>query len=437
MLKGKTIILGVTGSIAAIKAPILARELMRRGATVHCAMTPAAIAFTTPLALSALTQQAVITDILPKEKTSGADAGTWHIHLARSADLMLIAPCSATTIGKLRSGIYDNAVTLLASALPRAVPLFLAPAMDEEMWLQPIVQENIHALRTLGTQIIDPTNGALASGLTGMGRMLEPAELVNTLELAFDNASNTVQASNPLQGNPLQGNPLQGNPLQGNPLRGKRVLITGGPTQEPIDPVRYIGNRSSGKMAAALATSARELGATVTLIMGPSVVKTEANIRRINIETSEELRSAVERELATSDIVIMNAAVSDFAVASPSDKKIKKQEITSSEGKLSLELRQTTDILATLAAHKRDGQFIVGFALETGDNAEAYAKSKLAQKGLDMIVLNRADEPGAGFATDTNKVIIFSRNGDREALPLLSKEECAARILDRIALQVA
>jgi phosphopantothenoylcysteine decarboxylase/phosphopantothenate--cysteine ligase len=427
MLKGKTIILGVTGSIAAIKAPILARELMRRGATVHCAMTPAALAFTTPLALSALTQQAVITDILPKEKTSGADAGTWHIHLARSADLMLIAPCSATTIGKLRSGIYDNAVTLLASALPRAVPLFLAPAMDEEMWLQPIVQENIHALRTLGTQIIDPTNGALASGLTGMGRMLEPAELVNTLELAFDNASNTVQASNPLQSNPLQG----------NPLRGKRVLITGGPTQEPIDPVRYIGNRSSGKMAAALATSARELGATVTLIMGPSVVKTEANIRRINIETSEEMRSAVERELATSDIVIMNAAVSDFAVASPSDKKIKKQEITSSEGKLSLELRQTTDILATLAAHKRDGQFIVGFALETGDNAEAYAKSKLAQKGLDMIVLNRADEPGAGFATDTNKVIIFSRNGDREALPLLSKEECAARILDRIALQVA
>ncbi|MEO6939618.1 MAG: bifunctional phosphopantothenoylcysteine decarboxylase/phosphopantothenate--cysteine ligase CoaBC [Candidatus Kapaibacterium sp.] len=427
MLKGKTIILGVTGSIAAIKAPILARELMRRGATVHCAMTPAAIAFTTPLALSALTQQAVITDILPKEKTSGADAGTWHIHLARSADLMLIAPCSATTIGKLRSGIYDNAVTLLASALPRAVPLFLAPAMDEEMWLQPIVQENIHALRTLGTQIIDPTNGALASGLTGMGRMLEPAELVNTLELAFDNASNTVQASNQLQSNPLQG----------NPLRGKRVLITGGPTQEPIDPVRYIGNRSSGKMAAALATSARELGATVTLIMGPSVVKTEANIRRINIETSEEMRSAVERELATSDIVIMNAAVSDFAVASPSDKKIKKQEITSSEGKLSLELRQTTDILATLAAHKRDGQFIVGFALETGDNAEAYAKSKLAQKGLDMIVLNRADEPGAGFATDTNKVIIFSRNGDREALPLLSKEECAARILDRIALQVA
>jgi phosphopantothenoylcysteine decarboxylase/phosphopantothenate--cysteine ligase len=398
----------VTGSIAAIKAPIVARELMRAGAKVSVALTPSAQRFTTPLAMSALTHEEAITEMLPQSTSS--ESGTWHIKLARSAQAMLIAPCSATTIGKLRAGIYDNAVTLLASALPRETPLIIAPAMDEEMWLQTIVQQNIEALRQAGVLVIDPVSGPLASGIVGHGRMLEPNVLVEQFTQLLSSASSHL------------------------PLFGKTVLITGGPTYEPLDPVRFIGNRSSGKMAVALAGVAEQLGANVTLIMGPSPIHTNGNNRRIDIETAEEMRAAVLAEIADADIIIMNAAVSDFSAANESLTKLKKRDITDAEGKLSIELQRTPDILSEIARIKRKDQRVIGFALETGAGAESYAKGKLLEKDLDMIVLNRADETGAGFGGDTNKVTIFSRNGSKNALPLMSKEECAREIFALILL---
>jgi phosphopantothenoylcysteine decarboxylase/phosphopantothenate--cysteine ligase len=410
LLSGKRILLGITGSIAAVKAPIIARELMRRGAKVVAALTPSAEKFTTALALSALTHEEVITEAFPKSLDGKSNSGTWHITLARSASVMLIAPCSATTLGKLASGIYDNAVTLLASALPQTTPLILAPAMDEEMWKQPIVQENLAKLRAHGVLIIEPASGLLASGLTGEGRMLEPNELVDKLEALLQYEQS---------------------------LFGKRVLVTGGPTYEPIDPVRFLGNRSSGKMAVALANAATTRGAAVTLILGPSAVQTSSAITRIDINTAEEMLAAVMQELFTSDIIIMNAAVSDFAALHPSDSKLKKRELGEKGAGLSLDLKPTPDILRSIGELKTEQQFVVGFALETGDKAEDYAKGKLNEKGLDMVVLNRADVAGAGFSVDTNKVIIFTRDGIREELPLLTKEECAEEIVKRIATLVA
>ncbi len=407
LLTGKQIILGVTGSIAAVKAPMIARELMRAGATVTTALTGSAQRFATPLAFSALTHEEVITSVLPREG-SKKDSGTWHIRLGRSASAMLIAPCSATTIGKLRAGIYDNPVTLLASALPRETPLVLAPAMDEEMWLQPMVQENLEVLRRSGVYVIDPTSGLLASGLIGQGRMLEPEALVIRFQQILERASEHL------------------------PLFGKTVLITGGPTFEAIDPVRFIGNRSSGKMAAALAEVAERLGANVVLIMGPSPIRTNGNKRRIDIETADEMMAAVFNEIEDADIIIMNAAVSDFSAAHESKTKLKKRDISDENGKLKIELQNTPDILREIAKIKRPDQRVIGFALETGNSAESYAESKLLEKDLDMIVLNRADEIGAGFGVDTNKVTIFQRAGTKIELPLMSKEDSAREIFASI-----
>jgi len=406
LLQGKHIILGVTGSIAAIKAPIVARELMRRGATVTAALTRSAQKFTTSLALSALTHQQAITELLPERDTS--DAGTWHIRLARAASAMLIAPCSASTIGKLRAGIYDNPVTLLASALPRTTPLVVAPAMDEEMWLQSAVHENLEVLRERGMFLIEPTSGALASGLVGQGRMLEPDELIDRFTAILEASRTSL------------------------PLYGKRILITGGPTFEPLDPVRYIGNRSSGKMAAALANVAHELGADVTLIMGPTNTKTSNAIERIDIETAAEMHAAVRAQFDTSDILIMNAAVSDFAAANESQTKLKKRELADDAGRIMLELRANPDILSEVAAQKRANQIIVGFALETGDAATDYARGKLEEKKLDFVVLNRADEADAGIGTDTNRITIMERAGRAHEYPLQSKEECARDIFSAI-----
>jgi len=410
-LKGKHILLGVTGSIAAVKAPIIARELIRNGAKVTVAMTEGAKHFVTPTALSVLTKGEVITEVFPKSKEQAADAGTWHIHLARSVDAMLIAPCSAATVGRLRAGIYDNPVTLLAASLPHKTPLVLHPAMDEEMWLQPVLQENLTVLHNYGASVIEPTEGALASGLTGKGRMLEPVELVEK----FAEVLRTLTFPDPTS----------------LPLQGKKILITGGPTYEPIDAVRFIGNRSSGKMSVALATAARSLGADVTLVMGPSPIATNGEINRINIETADEMRQAVVSEISKNDIIIMSAAVGDFAAEQPSDKKLKKRELESGDG-LTLKLKRTPDILREISQRKQHGQILVGFALEIGEEAEAYAKAKLEEKALDLIVLNRADEPGAGFGHDTNKITLYLKSGKKEELPLMSKEECAAHILQSV-----
>ncbi len=405
MLEGKKIIYGVTGSVAAIKAPIIARELMRANAIVQSVMTPSAEQFTTAYSLSVITQNEAITNIF------SSSASTWHIHLGRSADAMFVAPCSATTLGKLRYGIYDNAVLLVASSLPPETPLVLAPAMDEEMWLQAAVQENVAWLRAHGVHIIDPQSGALASGLVGLGRMSEPDELVRKFMalIGTQKSNQTIEHHTHLS------------------LQDKRILITGGPTYEPIDPVRFIGNRSSGKMGAALANvAANEFGASVTIVMGPSTSETVQSVNRINVETASQMHGAVESLSPSSDIIIMSAAVSDYSVKSYSEKKLKKHGAADA---FTLELAPTVDILKEISANRKAKQIIVGFALESHANGEAYAKKKLAEKSLDMIVLNYFDEVGSGFSADTNAVTIFTKNGKTKNIPLASKTMCAREIL--------
>jgi phosphopantothenoylcysteine decarboxylase/phosphopantothenate--cysteine ligase len=285
--------------------------------------------------------------------------------------------------------------------------------MDEDMWHQPAVQESLAWLRKQGTFVIGPVSGALASGLAGMGRMVEPSDIVRRLCDILGDWD-----------------------VRSTALRGKRVLITGGPTYEPIDAVRFIGNRSSGKMAAALAEAARAMGADVTLIMGPSVIGTNGTVQRIDVETAEEMLNAVRAEFSKADILIMAAAVADFAPANVSNTKLKKQEMErlpfASPQSYTIELRPTPDILSEIARTKRKDQIVVGFALEKGEKATDYARSKLKEKNLDMIVLNNIADEGAGFSYDTNKVTIFTRDGTSESLPLLSKEECAISILEHI-----
>jgi phosphopantothenoylcysteine decarboxylase/phosphopantothenate--cysteine ligase len=409
------IIYGITGSIAAIKSPIIARELMRADAEVYPVMTDSAEQFVTPYALSILTKNEAINSIFPSQNSElKAQNSTWHIHLGRSADAMLIAPCSAATLGKLRYGIYDNAVLLAAASLRPKTPLVIAPAMDEEMWLQPAVQENILWLKSKGVRIIEPISGELASGFSGMGRMKEPDELVKEFQSILSN--HEPRATN------HEITPL--------PLQAKRILITGGPTYEPIDPVRFIGNRSSGKMGAALATVAwGEFGASVTLVMGPSSVSTNEMINRIDVETTEQMHSAATQQALGADIIIMSAAVSDYRIKEYSDSKLKK----SGKDKVhKLELEPTADILKDIAKHKKDNQIIVGFALESKERGEEYAKKKLEEKSLDMIVLNYFDEDGAGFSTDTNRITIFTKTGKRTDIALSSKTDCAREILNHV-----
>ncbi len=409
-LKGKRILLGVSGSIAAIKAPRIAALLKSEGAEVFCAMTESARQFVSADEMSVATETETITAVFAGQPSPGpriqeaVALSTWHVHLARSADAMLIAPCSASMIGKLRSAIYGDPVALVAASLPRWTPLVLAPAMDEEMWLQPAVQESLAWLRGHGALQIGPVKGRLASGLIGMGRMPEPEDIVREFATLIGNERDL--------------------------LAGKRVLITGGPTYEPIDAVRFLGNRSSGKMAAALAMAARRMGAEVTLIMGPTAIRTDGLAKRIDIETAEEMLAAVRAKLPNADIVIMNAAVSDFAPEETLTSKMKKRE---TDGDLLIKLKRTPDILSEIAHAKRAGQIVVGFALEKGEGSEAYARGKLTEKNLDMIVLNDMAESGAGFGHDTNKVTIFTRDGDAKSLPLLSKDACAVEILRHVA----
>ncbi|HYM21240.1 MAG TPA: bifunctional phosphopantothenoylcysteine decarboxylase/phosphopantothenate--cysteine ligase CoaBC [Candidatus Kapabacteria bacterium] len=423
MIRGKKIIYGITGSVASVKAPIVARELMRAGADVHCVLTQHAEQFTTAYALSVLTKHETITSIFPShfpntQHPAPNTSSTWHIDLGRSADAMLIAPCSATTLGKLRFGIYDNAVLLVAASLKEVTPLVLAPAMDEEMWLQPAVQENIEWLRAKGVYVIDPTSGALASGLSGIGRMKEPDEVVKE----FENIWQQTKSENII--------PDPGHQAPDTNLKGKRILITGGPTYEPIDPVRFIGNRSSGKMGAALANVAsQEFGASVTLVIGPSTEKTDGLLHRIDVETTSQMHDAVTQQLPAADIIIMNAAVSDYRVKNYSIAKLKKN---GSLNGLTLELEPTEDILKDIASKRSAKQIVVGFALESKERGEEYARKKLAEKSLDMIVLNFYDEAGAGFSSDTNRMTIFKKDGTRSEIALASKTECARAILNEI-----
>lgn len=395
MLKGKHIILGITGSIAAYKAAYLIRGLVKRGAEVQVVITPAGKEFITPLTLATLSSHPVISEFF-----SNRD-GTWnsHVDLGLWADAMLIAPATASTIGKMANGIADN--MLVTTYLSCKAPVFVAPAMDLDMFAHPTTRRNLERLRSFGNRIIEPAEGELASHLVGKGRMEEPDRIIEVLSDFFETRKD---------------------------LAGKKVLITAGPTYERLDPVRFIGNYSSGKMGFALAEVCAERGAEVTLVAGPVALGiSNPAIRRIDVESAEEMYQAAREAFPDSDAAILCAAVADYRPEQVAERKIKREE----KGEMTLRLVPNQDIAASLGAMKREGQILVGFALETDDGV-SHAESKLRRKNLDFIVLNSLRDPGAGFRCDTNKIAILDNVGTRTSFPLKSKREVASDIVDRL-----
>lgn len=394
MLAGKKIILGITGSIAAYKAALLVRLLVKEGAEVKVVMTESAKRFVGELTFSNLSQHPVF---------SGLWDGTWteHVHLGAWADLMVIAPASANTLAKMANGLCDNA--LLAVYLSAKCPVLVAPAMDADMYIHPSTRRNLDRLAADGVTVLDAGTGFLASGLHGAGRMAEPEEILQAVSAQFGLRH----------------------------LAGKKVLISAGPTREHIDPVRFISNGSTGTMGYALAAAAHQLGAEVTLVSGPVTPPMALPFAPIFVDSAEEMREAILARSAAQDYIVMTAAVGDYKPAEVAQQKIKK-----GQDDLELRLVRTRDILAELGAQKPAGQVLVGFALETHDE-EAYAKKKLAAKNLDFVVMNSLRDPGAGFGTDTNKITLFSRRGDAYLFPLKSKVELAqalwATILNDLA----
>lgn len=401
MLENKKIVLGITGSIAAYKACILARLLIKKGAEVQVVMTPAAKEFITPLTLATLTQKPVVSEFFDRRD------GSWHSHvnLGLWADAMLIAPASASTIGKMANGIADNMLVTTYLSMKQSptserkvkTPVFVAPAMDLDMYAHPSTQANLQKLQSYGNHIIEPATGFLASKLEGKGRMEEPEKIVEVLEQFF---------------------------AKQQKLAGKKVLITAGPTYEKIDPVRFIGNYSSGKMGFALAEVCAEQGAEVTLVSGPVMLQTKhPGIKRIDVESAQQMYEAATKHFPKADIAILCAAVADFTPKTTADKKIKRKG-----NNLKLELQPTKDIAAALGAVKKKKQLLVGFALET-DNEQKNAKDKLERKNFDFIVLNSLQDKGAGFRVDTNKVTIIGRHNDLTAYDIKSKREVAEDII--------
>ena len=393
MMKGKKIVLGITGSIAAYKAAVLTRLLIKKGAEVQIVITPAGKEFITPITLSALTSKPVISEFFSQRD------GTWHSHvdLGLWADAMLIAPATASTIGKMAHGIADN--MLITTYLSMKAPVFVAPAMDLDMFAHPATQHNLDILRSYGNHIIEPTAGELASHLVGKGRMEEPENIVAALEDFFQKNSS---------------------------MAGKKILITAGPTYEKIDPVRFIGNYSSGKMGYALAEECAARGAEVTLVSGPvNLSVNHSNINRIDVESAEQMYNACMSHYPTSDAGILCAAVADFTPECVADKKIKREK-----DDLTLNLKPTHDIAAALGKIKTDSQRLVGFALETNDET-AHAQDKLKRKNFDFIVLNSLNDKGAGFRYDTNKITIID-SSKAEEYPLKTKKEVAADIIDKL-----
>lgn len=396
MLKGKHIILGITGSIAAYKAAYIIRALVKKGAEVQVVITPAGKEFITPITLSALSSNPVISEFF-----SNRD-GSWHSHvdLGLWADAMLIAPATASTIGKMANGIADN--MLVTTYLSCKAPVFIAPAMDLDMFAHPSTQQNLDRLRSFGNHIIEPAEGELASHLVGKGRMEEPDKIIAVLEEFF--ASRSV-------------------------LEKKKIVITAGPTYEKIDPVRFIGNYSSGKMGFALAEACAQQGAEVILIAGPvSLTTTHPNIQRIDVESAEEMYQAAMTAFPGADAGILCAAVADYRPEIQAGEKIKRE----SKGEMMLHLIPNKDIAASLGAIKREGQVLVGFALETNNEA-TNAESKLKRKNLDFIVLNSLRDAGAGFRCDTNKISIIDRQGETTGYPLKSKQGVAVDIVNKLA----
>ena len=400
MLRGKKILIGVTGGIAAYKIPQLVRDLIKLGASVKIVMTDSAAKFVSPLTLSTLSLNEVVVGSFPKIQSGILKGSTWHISLAQWANIMLIAPATANTIAKLAHGYADNAVTTLALAV--RCPVLIAPSMDEDMYTHSLTENNIAILKEIGYHIIEPEQGELASGLVGKGRLPNFVKIRKKIEDILSFADQD--------------------------LRGKKILVTAGPTYEPIDPVRFIGNRSSGKMGFALAAAASQRGADVTLITGHVNLQTPKNVQRINVLTSHEMLTAVKRNIRNKDAVIMAAAVADFTPLRKEQNKIKKDNLSKT---ISIELRQTTDILKYLSSTK--GKFkLVGFAVET-QNGISNAMKKLKEKKLDMIVLNNPLEHGAGFETDTNIVTIITKSGKIERLKKMPKYDVAQYILNKLS----
>jgi phosphopantothenoylcysteine decarboxylase/phosphopantothenate--cysteine ligase len=395
-LKGKKIIVAITGSIAGYKIPHFVRLLVKAGAEVQVLLTTAAKLFVSPLSLATVSGREALTDV--------TDGSTWNNHVALGlwADAMIVAPCSANTLGKLANGICDNIVA--AVYLSARCPVFIAPAMDEDMWLHPSTQGNINRLRAYGNHIIPTEHGELASGLIGPGRMAEPENMIKILSDFWD--ATTL------------------------PLYGQIAVVTAGPTYERIDPVRFIGNFSTGKMGIAIAESLADAGATVTLILGPTQHKPSPNslINVINVESAAEMYDATMAIAPHAHIAVLAAAVADYKPLEYADNKIKKQT-----DDLTLSLTKTKDILASLGKIKQDNQTLIGFALET-ENEQENAHKKLEAKNADMIVLNSLRDEGAGFGHDTNKVTLLLKNGTSYPLPLLSKKEVAAAITEHIIL---
>jgi phosphopantothenoylcysteine decarboxylase/phosphopantothenate--cysteine ligase len=395
MLKGKKIVLGVTASIAAYKAAVLVRLLIKAGAEVRVVMTPASKDFITPLTLSVLSKNPVLSEFAAEQ------SGEWnnHVELGLWADILLVAPVSANTLAKMTSGLCDN--LLMAVYLSARCPVYLAPAMDLEMFRHPSVADNLVKLRSRGNLILAPAFGELASGLIGEGRMEEPEEIVASLEQAL---------------------------LRQAPLKGKKALVTAGPTFEAIDPVRFIGNHSSGKMGFALAEELARNGANVKLVCGPNALQiTNPMIDRVDVTSAEEMYTCCMDHFKVADIAILAAAVSDFRPSQTASSKIKKK---GTEVPL-LELEQTPDILAELGRRKSDKQLLVGFALET-DHEIQNAESKLVRKNLDFIVLNSLNDLGAGFGTNTNKITIIDKHNKIENFELKDKAAVATDIVNRI-----
>ncbi len=394
-LKGKNIILGITGSIAAYKSAVLARLLIKSGARVQVVMTPAAKEFITPLTLSTLTGKSVISEFFNER------SGDWnsHVDLGVWADAMLIAPATAATLGKMAHGIADN--ILVTTYLSCRATTFIAPAMDLDMFAHPSTHASLDLLRSRGVRIIEPGEGELASHLVGKGRMAEPEEIIRELEHFF--------AAN-------------------RPLTGKRVLITSGPTYEKIDPVRFIGNYSTGKMGLALAEVCADAGAEVDFVTGPvHDLPKGAGINIVQVESAREMFDACMVRHDKYDLCILCAAVADYRPGEMAQKKIKRE----TTGSMTLTLEPNPDISATLGERKKEGQRLVGFALET-DTTQEQVVEKMNRKGLDMIVLNKLSDPGAGFGTETNKITIYTTKGSVEEFPLKSKREVAQDILTMI-----
>lgn len=393
------VILGVSGSVSAYKSPLIVRELVRRGVEVKIVMTPSAERFVSALTLQNVSRHPVVVNMFD---TATQSDGSWHVALAHWGEAMLIAPASASTLAALASGNCDTALTLVAMSLPPGTPLYLAPAMDGDMWEHPATCRNVHQLKEDGAHILDPEHGELASGLFATGRLPDPERVVDFLRRSQD-------------------------------LAGKRILVTAGPTREKVDDVRYLSNHSSGKMGFAIAREAARRGAQVLLVSGPVTLPNPAGVETIRVESAQQMYETVLARRDSIEIFVMAAAVADFRPAAPQSGKMKKEALGDS---VQISLERTPDILREVGQNKRGGQFVVGFALEAADILEN-ARRKLVGKNCDLLVLNAANRPDSGFAGDRNTITVLDRKDGVRDYPPASKEQCAAAIWDEVSLQLA